>query len=98
VAFGIHFSIQHSAFSIAVTVPKRNCVDLVSLLADYVEHQLPADVHAELEHHLAECPRCVAQLKTYETTLSLLRSIRDDDLPKELRCRLKAFVDKRCCN
>ena len=81
-----------------MTAPKRNCVDLVSLLADYVEHQLPSDVHAELEHHLAECPRCVAQLKTYETTLSLLRSIRDEDLPKELRCRLKAFVDKRCCN
>ena len=53
-------------------VPKRNCVDLVSLLADYVEHQLPPDVHARLEHHLAECPRCVAQLKTYESTLSLL--------------------------
>jgi anti-sigma factor RsiW len=81
-----------------VTLPKRNCVDLVGLLADYVEHQLPSDVHAELEHHLAECPRCVAQLKTYESTLSLLRSIRDEDLPKELRCRLKAFVDKRCCN
>jgi hypothetical protein len=71
---------------------------LVSLLADFVEHQLPADVHGRLEQHLAECPQCVAQLKTYESTLSLLRSIRDDDLPKELRCRLKAFVDKRCCN
>ncbi len=55
-------------------------------------------MHQELEQHLAECPRCVAQLKTYESTLSLLRSIRDEDLPKELRCKLKAFVDKRCCN
>jgi len=76
----------------------RRCHDLVGLLADYVEHQLPADVHQDLERHLAECPRCVAQLKTYESTLSLLRSIRDDDLPQELRCKLKAFVDKRCCN
>ena len=81
-----------------MTDPKRNCIDLVGLLADYVEHQLPPDVHTRLEQHLAECPRCVAQLKTYESTLSLLRSIRDEDLPKELRCRLKAFVDKRCCN
>jgi anti-sigma factor RsiW len=81
-----------------VTPPKRSCVALVGLLADYVEHQLPPDVHAHLEQHLAECPRCVAQLKTYESTLSLLRSIRDEDLPEELRCRLKAFVDKRCCN
>ena len=93
----LRVSIQHSSFSIAMTPPKR-CVDLVSLLADYVEHQLPDDLHADLEQHLAECPRCVAQLKTYESTLSLLRSIRDEDLPKELRCKLKAFIDKRCAN
>ena len=76
----------------------HRCADLVGLLADYVEHQLPAEIHQELERHLAECPRCVSQLKTYESTLSLLRSIRDEDLPKELRCKLKAFLDKRCCN
>ena len=81
-----------------MTPPKR-CVDLVGLLADYVEHQLPLGrPRRSSNSHLAECPRCVAQLKTYESTLSLLRSIRDEDLPKELRCKLKAFVDKRCCN
>jgi hypothetical protein len=38
----------------------------VDLLADYVEHRLPPDVHAELDRHLSRCPRCVAQLKTYQ--------------------------------
>jgi anti-sigma factor RsiW len=70
----------------------------VGLLADYVERQLPPAIHQDLEQHLAECPRCVAQLKTYESTLSLLQSIRDEDLPTELRCKLKAFVDKHCRN
>jgi anti-sigma factor RsiW len=70
----------------------------VGLLADFVEHQLPPDVHEELEKHLARCPRCVVQLKTYESTLSLLRSIKDEDLPLELRCTLKAFVEKNCSN
>ena len=76
----------------------RRCTDLVGLLADYVEHHLPPAVHADLERHLAACPRCVAQLKTYESTVSLLRSIRDEDLPAELRCTLKAFVDRNCGN
>jgi anti-sigma factor RsiW len=80
-----------------MTSPKR-CSDLVGLLADYVERQLPTAIHQDLEQHLAECPRCVAQLKTYESTLSLLHSIRDEDLPKELRCKLKAFLDKHCGN
>ena len=71
---------------------KRRCTDLVGLLADFVERHLAPDVHAELERHLAACPRCIAQLKTYQSTVSLLRSIREDDLPPELRCTLKAFI------
>jgi anti-sigma factor RsiW len=90
-------SLHHSAFSI-VTSPKRPCTDLVGLLADYVEHQLKPAVHDELERHLARCPRCVAQLKTYQSTLSLLRSIREEDLPEELRCTLRAFIEKNCRN
>jgi anti-sigma factor RsiW len=81
-----------------VADPTRRCSELVSLLADFVEHHLPPDVHADLERHLAACPRCVAQLKTYQSTVSLLRSIGDDDLPSELRCTLKSFLDRNCRN
>ena len=77
---------------------KRRCDDLVGLLADFVEQHLPPDVHAELERHLAACPRCVAQLKTYRSTVSLLHSIKESDLPPELRCTLKAFLDRNCKN
>jgi len=78
--------------------PKRRCTDLVGLLADYVERQLPADIHEELERHLAQCPQCVAQVNTYASTVSLLSSIKDEDLPPELRCRLKVFVNRGCQN
>lgn len=64
----------------------------MGLLADFVERHLPPDVHADLERHLAACPRCIAQLKTYQSTVSLLHSIHEDDLPPELRCTLKAFI------
>ena len=76
----------------------RRCTDIVALLADFVEHHLPPEVHQQLERHLARCPRCVAQLKTYESTVSLLRSIREEDLPAELRSTLKAFIDRNCQN
>jgi anti-sigma factor RsiW len=77
---------------------KRPCTDIVGLLADFVEKHLPPEVHAELERHLAACPRCITQLKTYQSTVSLLHSIREEDLPAELRCTLKAFVDRNCNN
>ena len=79
-------------------MPVRKCQDLVGLLADYVEQQLPPAVHASLERHLAACPRCVTQVKSYESTVSLLRTIRDDELPAELRCTLKSFIDRNCRN
>ena len=76
----------------------KRCNELVGLLTDFVEHQLPADVHARLEQHLAACPRCMCQLKTYRSTLSLLKTVKDDDLPPELRCTLRAFIDRKCNN
>lgn len=78
--------------------PRRRCLDLVALLADYVERRLPPAVHDELERHLAACSSCVAQVKTYQSTVSLLHSIKDDDLPPELRCTLKAFINRNCQN
>ena len=77
---------------------RHRCTDIVGLLADYVEHQLPPAVHADLERHLSKCPRCLAQLQTYRSTVSLLHSIREEDLPEELRLTLKAFVNRNCGN
>jgi anti-sigma factor RsiW len=74
------------------------CGSVVKLLADYLERQLPAAIRAELEAHLQKCPRCVAQLRTYESTVSMLRSLSDDDLPPDLRLTVKSFIDAKCHN
>ena len=72
------------------------CGSVVKLLADYLERQLPAPLRAELEAHLQKCPRCVAQLRTYESTVSLLRSLSDEELPPDLRLTVKSFIDAKC--
>ena len=74
------------------------CGSVVKLLADYLERQLPPSMRAELEAHLQKCPRCVAQLRTYESTVSLLRSLRDEELPPDLRLTVKSFIDAKCQN
>jgi anti-sigma factor RsiW len=74
------------------------CGSVVKLLADYLERQLAPRLRAELEQHLQGCPRCVSQLRTYESTVSLLRSLREDDLPPELRLTVKSFIDAKCQN
>jgi anti-sigma factor RsiW len=72
------------------------CPPIVSLLSDYLDGRLPSEVSADLEHHLSGCPECTAFVGTFRSTVSLLRSLEDKDLPEELRLRLRAFLDDHC--
>ena len=74
------------------------CSKVVSLLLDYLEERLPEAERAGLEEHLSRCPNCVAYVRTYRSTVSLLRSLKEEDLPVELRTTLHAFLDHRTTN
>ena len=78
--------------------PKAGCCKVVAFLADYLEKRLRPETRQELETHLTRCPCCVAQLRTYESTVTLLRSLRDDDLPADLRLTVRSFLDAKCHN
>lgn len=73
-----------------------DCPRIVSLLSDYVDGRLPADIRTDLEAHLSGCSECTAFVGTFRSTVALLQSLSEDDLPEELRLRLKAFLDDRC--
>jgi len=74
--------------------PRAPCSRVVSLLADYLEERLPPSTHGELAAHLERCQNCLAQLQTYRSTVSLLRTLREDDLPSDLRRTLGEFLDR----
>jgi RNA polymerase sigma-70 factor, ECF subfamily len=77
---------------------KPGCCKIVQFLAEYLEQHLAPETRSELEAHLQKCPRCVTQLRTYASTVSLLRSLSDDDLPPDLRLTVKSFLDAKCHN
>ena len=72
-----------------------SCSRLISLLSDYLDGRLPAEVKRDLEQHLTGCSECTSFVGTFRSTISLLQSLSDDDLPEELRLKLKAFLDAR---
>ena len=72
-----------------------DCPRLVSLLSDYIDGRLPADVRNDLEQHLSGCSECTTFVGTFRSTVALLQSLKEDELPEELRLRLKAFLDDR---
>jgi len=77
---------------------KPGCCKVVRFLADYLERRVEPHLRAELDAHLTRCPQCVTQLRTYESTVSLLRSLSDDDLPLDLRLTVRTFLDAKCHN
>jgi anti-sigma factor RsiW len=72
-----------------------DCSRIVALLSDYVDGRLPDDIRRDLEQHLNGCSECSSFVGSFRSTVALLQSLGEDDLPDELRLRLKAFLDKR---
>jgi anti-sigma factor RsiW len=70
-----------------------DCPRIVALLSDYLDGRLPADVRAELDQHLSGCAECTTFVGTFRSTVALLHSLEDQDLPAELRLKLRAFLD-----
>lgn len=76
----------------------RSCPKVIALLVDYLEGRLPEDTRLELARHLAGCRSCEAYVASYRSTVDLLHTVSEEDLPPELRLRLRAFLDKKGCN
>jgi anti-sigma factor RsiW len=71
------------------------CSRIVALLSDYLDNRLSPDVRRDLEQHIGGCGECATFVESFRSTISLLQSLREDELPDELRLRLKAFLDGR---
>jgi anti-sigma factor (TIGR02949 family) len=78
-----------------MTSEPGECSKIVEVLVDYLEGHLPPRVRAELDQHLSKCQDCVDQLQTYRATVSLLRTLCDEDLPSELRSSVATFLQSR---
>ena len=70
------------------------CVSGVELLMDYLEGELPPDVNAALEAHVAGCERCTAFVASYRETPRILRSATAIELPADIQDSLHAFLHR----
>lgn len=73
---------------------RHTCRGVVDLLCDYLEEDLHPDEKQELDSHMADCPPCLTFLKTYRKTSEMCKSLRPEDIPPELKERLKEFLKK----
>jgi anti-sigma factor RsiW len=69
-----------------------DCEQLVSLLGDYVDNELPADQRAAVESHMGQCAPCVAFLRQYRFAPQAVREHLLKQVPVDLENRLLSFL------
>lgn len=74
---------------------KQTCKEIVEILCDYLEGELPQEEKEELDRHVEDCPPCLAFLNTYRRTSQLCKALRPEDIPVELKMRLERFLKEK---
>jgi predicted anti-sigma-YlaC factor YlaD len=65
------------------------CREMTDFLADYLDGRLALAERHLFDQHLADCPECIAYLRSYAETIRLVQHTREDDslpdsIPDEL--------------
>ncbi len=71
-----------------------NCKEIIDLLGDYLDGDLPADRRHAFEGHMNDCPPCLEFLDSIRDTRSLAESLRCEAIPEPVRKSLRAFLDR----
>lgn len=74
---------------------RRTCEDVVAVLHDYFEGSLDPKLAAAIERHFQGCPDCSAFSKTYKEVVQLTGELASDDIPDEVRQRVRAALRER---
>jgi anti-sigma factor RsiW len=70
------------------------CQEVVELVTDYLERELPHDETSLFEQHLNFCDGCEWYVEQMRTTIATVGRVREDEVPPEARDRLlQAFRD-----
>ncbi len=70
-----------------------SCVEARSLVSDYIDGDLPAEVARALEEHLETCPNCPPMYASLVQTLADLKSLGSGEGVDELADRVLAVLD-----
>ena len=68
--------------------PDHDCRELLGGLSDYVDGTADDALCAEIERHLAGCDDCRVVVDTLGKTISLYRTLPEEEVPDDVRDRL----------
>ena len=73
------------------------CTDFLAKLTDFFDGNVPPELMAQVEEHIAECKHCEVVLDSTTKTINIYRNSELYDFPPELQSRLESAIMMRCC-
>jgi len=73
---------------------QKCCYEMLTMISDYLDGDLPASECAKLESHLETCENCRTMVGTMEKTIFLYRNVSEMEcLPEDVKKRLFRCLD-----
>ncbi len=74
------------------------CKEVFAILSQYLDHELPDEVCAEIDAHISGCPPCVKFVESLKKSVDLCRDCKEIEkpgpLPEAARAQLFAAYQK----
>ena len=72
----------------------ENCKEVLALLSDYLDFELPPEACDQIEHHLAGCSPCEEFAESLRKTVTLCRSFEPRAMPGPLSAEARQELEK----
>ncbi len=74
---------------------KRTCEEVVAVLHDYFDGTLEPGLKSIIDAHFRDCPDCKSFARQYGEIIKLGRELACDDIPQEVRVRVRQALRQR---
>jgi RNA polymerase sigma-70 factor, ECF subfamily len=71
-----------------------NCREILALLSDYLDFELPPGACEEIEHHLAGCSPCEEFAESLRKTVALCRTFEPRTMPGPLTAESRTQLEE----
>jgi anti-sigma factor RsiW len=76
-------------------MPLLTCKDFLHELSDYLDESIDAELRAQLEKHITECPNCWVIADTTRRTVQIYKGMDPYPVPQEVEQRLMVALEKK---
>jgi anti-sigma factor RsiW len=72
----------------------ENCREVLALLSEYLDFELPPDACQQIESHLAECSPCEEFAESLRKTVALCKSFEPQTMPGPLSAEAREQLEQ----